>query len=238
MQLLSQLQARTNWVNTSSNEVDTKTTTLSESAQESKEDSISEAGAAFGGPVTGGYIAAFHQNWEVSIPSFWSVFTHDPIFITLDVVVAFTDASFQPDYRKTDDWVWDLDVSDVLTAISPRYTNFRHIEAGIYRCVMKVVGYLLGGKRKIRFGFNFKAIWQSGSPQVTTWSSTIQAASHLLTSAVIGRQVAFSEESRPLNLTPIPPDFDLLLDDTEDNATDSLDQSGIALNSSPGRHRI
>lgn len=224
VQLLSQLQGRSNWVAVTSRETETSTMSLVESPQSSQGDTTSEAGAAFGGPVPGGYTAAFHQNWEMSVPSFWSNFTHDTVFITIDVVVSFSNLAHQPDPRNAGSWVWEIDVSNLLTAVSPTYTNFRHIESGIYRCVIKAVGYLLGGNHKIRFGFNFKSIWEAG-PQTTSWMSTIEAAAHLISSTITGRQLGISAESMPSNATLVPEDedldLDLLFSEAADNGSDS-----------------
>lgn len=211
-QILSQVSAKSNWVDVRASEIDTRTLSIAEVPQTSKADNISTAGAAFGGIVPGGYSAAFHQEWEVNVPNFWSTFTHDTVFITVDAVVSFTEASYKPDQRELNDWVWEFDAAHLLTAITPTYVSFRYIDRGVYRCVMKAVGYLLGGNHKIRFGFNFKTIWDSGQPQTTTWMSTVQLAAHVLTSAVTGRTVTeeSSVESGPSNLTLVP-DMDLNL---------------------------
>lgn len=198
---LSQLQARTNFVPVKNSEVDTVVNNLHEAPQEVETNSTSEAGAAFGGPVAGGYTAAFHQSWEMPIPQLWAMFTHDTVHITVDAVIQFTDGSFQPDIRKTDAWVWELDVAQVLTSVVPTFVHFRHIEGGMYRAILKVAGMLLGGAHKLRFGFNFQTEWNSGQSQTTTWAATVQLAAHTLTNAVIGREVRTSEESAPLSLT-------------------------------------
>lgn len=208
--MLNQLITRTKMIEmVPSKELDTVTNSLLEEPQQLDTNSTSEAGAAFGGKVAGGYSAHFHQTWEMPIPSVWRIFSGDACYITVDVVVDFTASSFKPDERQTDQWVWTIDTADVLSGALPVYTNFRYIEAGMYRCIMKAVGRLVGGASKLRFGFNFKTIWTTGS-QTTTWHATTQLASNVLTTALWGypREIEeFSEDQVPKNS-----DLDLSVD--------------------------
>lgn len=214
---LSQLRATTGFVPIKTSEVDTVVASVVEGPQTVQTDSTTEAGAAFGGPVTGGYTAAFHQSWEFPIPSLWRQFSHDTVYITVDAVITFSESSQKPDQRLLNDWVWEIDVADVLTNAIPISTHFRYIDRGVYRVVMKAAGLLLGGAHKIRFGFNFKTLWFTGQPETTEWMGTVRLAAHAITNALVGRQVSISEESGPSNLTSSFERLELFTSDAEDS---------------------
>lgn len=185
----------------SGREVDTITTRISERPQQVEINHNSQAGAAYGGAVPGGYSAHFNQTWEIPTPTFWSVFSRDYVLINFDAVITFGPKSWLPDVRATDKWVWTIDASEVLANALPTFTHFRAVDSKVWRFVGKIVGQYLGGNHILRFGFNLNAHWQSGQFEETEWLATINTSAHVITSAIYSMLKDSSIESSPLSMT-------------------------------------
>lgn len=178
--------------------LDVRTTRVSETPQNLSVDNQSKVGAAFSGPVTGGYGGVFLQTWELTLPALWREFDRDAIYLTLDVGVAFTHDAWSPDHRQADAWVWEVDVADAIAGALPKFTHFRYVDTGLYRFIARVVGQLIGGTRKIRFGFRFTGQWVSGQPQEVDWCTSLNLTASIVSNSVYAKLAGDSVESGPL----------------------------------------
>lgn len=179
---------------------DFKVARISTKPNDLKSDIRSEGMASFRGPDgVGNYWGAIDQHWEIPIPTLWTVFTGDYSFLNFDLIIKFSDASWQPDSRKPDNFIWDINIGNVLEKTVPYFINFRHIDSGVWRLFIRQSG-VFSHAGKIRIGMRLNMMWETGQPQnISYWSALVTSFLSLTSQFRVVSTLDFSEGSPPIS---------------------------------------